>query len=124
MAALFTFSGRLGRLAYLGYSILLILLVAAGVLVGSAVGFLGIIIFVVVTIGGIWASISLVVRRLHDLDMSGWHYLWMIVVPALINGGAEAQHSVFLSYIGIAMSLAFTLFLWLWPGTRGANRFG
>jgi uncharacterized membrane protein YhaH (DUF805 family) len=48
-------------------------------------------------------SIAVAVRRLHDCDASGWHYLWM-----------------FLPVLG-----AIGLFIWFcFPGTPGDNRFG
>jgi len=55
-------------------------------------------------------NIALVVRRLHDRDMSGWWYLGLI--------GAQI-----VPFVNIIASIAF-LVLMLLPGTPGANRFG
>lgn len=55
-------------------------------------------------------SIAVVVRRLHDRDLSGWWYLGVIVASMI-------------PFVGILASLAL-LVLMLLPGTPGPNRFG
>ena len=65
---------------------------------------------------GIWAlasfipMIAVVVRRLHDRDMSGWWYLGAIVAGMI-------------PIVGILASLAIFV-LMLLPGNAGPNRFG
>ena len=54
--------------------------------------------------------IAVVVRRLHDRDMSGWWYLGAIVAGMI-------------PIVGILASLAIFV-LMLLPGTAGPNRFG
>ena len=55
-------------------------------------------------------SIAVVVRRLHDRDMSGWWYLGMIVAAMI-------------PFVGFIASIAFLVLMFL-PGTPGPNRFG
>jgi uncharacterized membrane protein YhaH (DUF805 family) len=55
-------------------------------------------------------SIAVVVRRLHDRNMSGWWYLGVILASFIPVVGGLA---------GIAMFVLFCL-----PGTPGPNRFG
>nr|WP_298929313.1 DUF805 domain-containing protein [uncultured Erythrobacter sp.] len=55
-------------------------------------------------------SIAVVVRRLHDRDMSGWWYLGFIVASLL-------------PFVGILASIGFIVLMFL-PGTDGPNRFG
>ncbi|TRD12171.1 DUF805 domain-containing protein [Erythrobacter insulae] len=55
-------------------------------------------------------GIAVVVRRLHDRDMSGWWYLGFIVAS-------------FIPLIGLVASIAFIVVMLL-PGTPGPNRFG
>ena len=55
-------------------------------------------------------SIAVVIRRLHDRDMSGWWYLGFIVLSMIPVVGFLAS---------IAMLVLFCL-----PGTPGPNRFG
>ena len=67
------------------------------------------------------SSVSLIVRRLHDLGLSGYHAIWV--------GAAEAGWSVLSSAPPRVMFLslplgAISLWLLLWPGNRDANRFG
>lgn len=113
---LFSFSGRIGRLRYLGYnaviSILFFVLFAlmGGMTVALAEGqdpgainviagilMIGLYLFVTVV------SIALAIRRLNDFDASGWLSLLMFV--PLVN-------------------MIFLLVLWFVPGTSGENRYG
>lgn len=55
-------------------------------------------------------SIAVVVRRLHDRDMSGWWYLGMLVAAMI-------------PFVGFIASIAFLVLMFL-PGTPGPNRFG
>lgn len=55
-------------------------------------------------------NIAVVVRRLHDRDMSGWWYLGLF--------GAQL-----IPFVNFLASIAF-LVLMLLPGTVGPNRFG
>ncbi|MCB2064548.1 MAG: DUF805 domain-containing protein [Novosphingobium sp.] len=55
-------------------------------------------------------SIAVVVRRLHDRDMSGWWYLGFIVASMI-------------PFVGFIASIALLVLMFL-PGTVGPNRFG
>jgi uncharacterized membrane protein YhaH (DUF805 family) len=136
--ALFSWSGRLGRLAYFGYSVLLItVLVVLGLILllplynaqtGAGVG---IAIGVILALMAIFGGFCLAAKRLHDLDMSAWHYAWIILVPGFFNGLGTAMQKtgselpgLIVSLIGSVISLGVGLFLMFWPGTDGTNRFG
>jgi uncharacterized membrane protein YhaH (DUF805 family) len=136
--ALFSWSGRLGRLAYFGYSMLLItVLVVIGLILllplrnaESGTG-VGIAIVVILALAAIFGGFCLAAKRLHDLDMSAWHYAWIILVPAFFNGlGAAMKQSgmevpgLLTGLVGSLISLGVGLFLLFWPGTDGTNRFG
>lgn len=146
-------SGRLRRLAYFGYSILLviILMVITAIMLIPARGspsFPMVAILTGVVVGGVgfWATIALTVKRLHDLNLSGWHYAWMWVLPNILGflgnqqyglgllplhmdaaQGAEAaalsQISI-LQIIGGLIGLVIGLYLLFWPGTDGSNDYG
>ena len=136
--ALFSWGGRLGRLAYFGYSFLL-----TSVLVG--LGFIllwplrnaedaqGVTIAIVVILAlmAIMGGFCLAAKRLHDLDMSAWHYVWMSFVPGIFQGSGFAlkQQGMTLpglgmTLLGLLVSLVVGLFLLFWPGTDGTNQFG
>lgn len=55
-------------------------------------------------------SIAVVVRRLHDRNLSGWWYLGLILVS-------------WIPLVGLVASIAFLVFMFL-DGTPGPNRFG
>ncbi|WP_411391264.1 DUF805 domain-containing protein [Pseudomonas sp. MPB23] len=111
----FTIVGRIGRLRYLAWTLVLTvaMLVAsgiiatasfavatasptAGVILGSLLGFA---LFVAM----VWVSVQIGVQRLHDLGWSGWLYL-LNLVP-LVNS-------------------IFPLLLLVLPGNAGANQYG
>lgn len=61
-------------------------------------------------LGTIIPGIAVVIRRLHDRNMSGWWYLGMIVASMI-------------PIVGFIASIAFLVLMFL-PGTPGPNRFG
>lgn len=111
----FTIHGRIGRLRYLAWMLVLsvAMLVASGIIatasfaVATASPTLGIILgsllgfalFIAITV----VSVQIGVQRLHDLGWSGWLYL-LNLVP-LVNS-------------------VFPLLLLVLPGNPGANQYG
>ncbi len=73
-------------------------LVAAGSSRGSRVA-----LDLVLTVAWLIFGLALAVRRLHDIDRSGW---WLLIG--------------FIPFVGGIVLLVFSLL----PGTRGPNRFG
>ncbi|GAB2177358.1 DUF805 domain-containing protein [Dongia sp. agr-C8] len=136
--ALFSWGGRMGRLAYFGYSMLLVaVLVVLGLVLllplRNATDARGVTIAIIVILVamGIWGGFCLAAKRLHDVNLSAWHYAWMIVVPAICNGlGAALTKSgmqvpgLTATILGGVISLGVSLFLLLWPGTDGPNDYG
>jgi uncharacterized membrane protein YhaH (DUF805 family) len=123
-----SFDGRLARLPffirniYLGVAVTVIFVVAIPLFAAGGIywwlGMLdvmaGIALFAV-------GETSLMVRRLHDLGLCGYHAIWV--------GAAEAGWIV-LSYgpprvmfLGLPLA-AICLWLLFWPGRSEANRFG
>jgi uncharacterized membrane protein YhaH (DUF805 family) len=131
----FTFEGRIGRLSYL----------LRGMGLGIATGSLSFIGFTLFLHGVLWwlgilisiaalaalvASLaSLVVRRLHDMNFSGYHAIWVaplqffgvLVPPLLASEGVDV--SGFESAIDLVIAVIGACLL-LWPGTKQENRFG
>lgn len=106
-ADLFSFQGRVNRAPYFIHILLddavVLVLVIALIVAGIALGPLIALPFAGVLVGAIWAAAAVSVKRLHDMDMSGWHLLGMVV--PLWN-----------VYLGFKMLLG--------RGTPGPNRFG
>jgi uncharacterized membrane protein YhaH (DUF805 family) len=79
-----------------------------------------------------WAGMALAVKRLHDLDKSGWHYVWMFLLPGLLTGGvtvelrhaASGQWSVGYGQVLGIIPLLATLYLIFARGSDGPNKFG
>ena len=109
---IYTIQGRLNRLRFWKYYVgWLLFSTLTGLILGFFLGFLTTdpksLLVTVPT--GIWSfmagvgTIMINIRRLHDLDKSGW---WLLV--ALVP----------------FVNIIFLLYLWLAPGTVGRNRFG
>lgn len=111
----FSFSGRIGRLRYIAYSMawgLVLLCIGLVVLGGGALmmgGFEGVMAglgFGLFAIYGILAQVPsfiVAIRRANDMDQSGWLSL-LLLVP-------------FVNFI-------FILVLLFAPGTKGSNKYG
>jgi len=97
---LFAVSGRIGRLRYIAYGVLVYLVLAfvAGILAavaGKAGAFVAIAAWVVMIVIGF----MLTIQRCHDFNTTGWLSILMLV--PLVN-----------------------LIFWFIPGTDGPNRYG
>ena len=111
----FTVNGRIGRLRFLAWTLVLSLAMfaivgalftvglgiaaaspTAAIIIGSLLGF-------VVLVASVWISVQITVQRLHDLGWSGW--LW------------------FLNLVPIVGSI-FPILLIVLPGNAGANQYG
>lgn len=99
--------GRIGRLKYLMYNIVIfVLMIGALASVFLPFGFLAAAVAVV---GGGIVSVFLTIRRLHDMDLSGW-FAVPIVGASLISMG-----------VLVILIEAFLIFT---PGTQGPNQYG
>jgi len=119
LSDLFNPTGRMARLPYAGYTILMY--VAIMVMVGvffllSANGgvALGAILLIIGIAACALASIIMQIKRLHDMDWAG---AWVIALIVL-GMGASSYPLLGLISMGIGIALFFI------PGTQGPNRFG
>ncbi|WP_394237630.1 DUF805 domain-containing protein [Pseudomonas anguilliseptica] len=103
----FTTDGRIGRLRYLAWS--MVLMLACLPLFGIAGGFfaaseiLGGLLMVVVGIAVAVVGVMFGVQRLHDIGWSGW--LLLVTLVPVVGG-------------------VFSLLMFIIPGSTAANRFG
>jgi uncharacterized membrane protein YhaH (DUF805 family) len=72
-----------------------------------------------------WALLFHTIRRLHDIDLSGWWIAAGVLVAILLASALQSFPDEAWPY------LAASLFPWLclllaaaWPGSRSENRFG
>lgn len=83
-----TFEGRARRAEYWWFALAYFIVLAAAAIVDGVIGMtfggLGGPLYALVFIGGFVPSLAVAVRRLHDLDKSGWWYL--IVFVPLVGG--------------------------------------
>lgn len=144
LEAYFTFAGRMRRFRLLIYSLALIVLLIVIGIVGSLLtdvarytGAAMIVLQGLLAVLWLCAWAAMGVKRLHDLDMRGWHILWLVFAPqALIlatsasdfhlkSGGISfAIDAGLLGLLGLIWLLLGVLFLLLARGTDGPNRFG
>jgi uncharacterized membrane protein YhaH (DUF805 family) len=103
----FTTDGRIGRLRYLAWSMVLMLAclplfgIAGGVFAASEI--LGGLLMVIVGIAVAVVGIMIGVQRLHDIGWSGW--LLLVTLVPIVGG-------------------VFSLLMFIIPGSSEANRFG
>jgi uncharacterized membrane protein YhaH (DUF805 family)/ribosomal protein S27AE len=103
----FSVSGRIGRVRYLGWSMALLLIslvaygIAAGIMAASPI--FGGILMIPVVIGAVVVSVQIGVQRLHDIGWSGW--LWLLNLVPVVGS-------------------VFALLMLIVPGNQGANRYG
>lgn len=129
----FSFFGRIGRLRYLGYSLLFTFIVGL-VLVLSAIIFweakrrgsnLGEVCALILMLGSLsallWVSLALQVKRLHDLDMSGYYLLGLLALGLIIGAFKVTYPDA--RYVEYAANLATFLIFCLAPGTPARNRY-
>jgi uncharacterized membrane protein YhaH (DUF805 family) len=76
------------------------------------------IVFMLFGLASLIPSIAVQVRRLHDLDKSGWWLLGMVVVAAVLNSIPRIGGVLYI--VAYVAWLAYNAM----PGTVGANRFG
>lgn len=131
----FSFSGRLGRLGFilrgasLGITIGVFFVLGASLFLHGALWWLGLLIGVLALGILVVGYASLVVRRLHDMNFSGYHAIWMVPVQlfGVLVPAALASEGVDVSRIEdplLWFVAVIGAWLLLWPGTKKENRFG
>jgi uncharacterized membrane protein YhaH (DUF805 family) len=123
-----SFEGRLARLPFFGRGFFL------GI-ISSALGmasipffsreglwwWLGILIVAAALVLLFVGGLSLTIRRLHDLGLSGYHAIWVSAAQTLWVPLSYGPPEVMLAGLPLA---GVGLWLLFWLGDRGTNRFG
>jgi uncharacterized membrane protein YhaH (DUF805 family) len=95
----------------------------------GALWWLGLLIAIIALAALVVGYASLVVRRLHDANLSGYHAFWIVpvelfgvLVPAaLTSEGVDTSRFDDTIFTVVAVIGAVLL---LWPGSKEENRFG
>ncbi|MBT2375609.1 DUF805 domain-containing protein [Pseudomonas fluorescens] len=111
----FTINGRIGRLRYLAWTLVLTvaMLAITGTLFVVGLGIaavspstatvIGLLVGIAVFVAFFWVSVQITVQRLHDLGWSGW--LWFLHLVPFVGS-------------------IFPILLVVLPGNAGANQYG
>ena len=123
-----SFDGRVARLQFFRRSIVLGVMAAAIFMTaipffarGGALWWVGILIVTAALALRVAGTLSLVVRRLHDLGFSGYHAIWVGAAEFAWAPLTYAPPKVMLASLPLAAICAWVAF---WPGSKGLNRFG
>ena len=102
------FKGRARRKEYWGFTLFYALIFA--ILGAFAFTGIGVILFLVVFVVTLPPSISLTVRRLHDINLSGWFTLYMLIM--------------LIPVIGEAIAIVISIVIGVVQGSAESNKFG
>ena len=102
------FKGRARRKEYWGFTLFYALIFA--ILGAFAFTGIGVILFLVVFVVTLPPSISLTVRRLHDINLSGWFALYMLIM--------------LIPVIGEVIAIIISIVIGVVQGSAESNKFG
>ncbi len=113
----------------LGIASGVLFVVGASLFLQGALWWLGILIAIAALAVLDAGYASLVVRRLHDMNFSGYHAIWVAplqlvgtLVPAVLTSeGVDTSRYDDAVFVLLAVTGAWLL---LWPGSKKENRFG
>jgi uncharacterized membrane protein YhaH (DUF805 family) len=123
----FGFSGRINRAKY--WPAVIVYIVATALVLGiefalsirHAFLYLALFVCIPVAVSGMAVSI----KRLHDLDKSGWWLLVFYGLPGVLSGLAQSIGPYFMFELASAAVMIWGIVeLGFLSGTFGANRYG
>ena len=134
---IFTTQGRLNRLPYNMYSFALLAISFVTIFlmsmlqgVASTIEPISALVFAllafIVGMAAFIGQVTLTIRRLHDLNLSGWYYLFYIILsisPAFFYD-EENLAMLLIALVFSLASLILPLFVIFKRGTVGENKYG
>jgi uncharacterized membrane protein YhaH (DUF805 family) len=118
----FSHRGRIGRLRLLKLNLLNLLALA---FLSASIYLLYrltespfVWILMILSLPIVYSNMMLAIKRLHDLNLSGWWLLWLTLIDVVLD---LIDESGMLNY---AFSIVQFALYWLARGTDGPNRFG
>lgn len=136
-SALFSFVGRLNRAPFILLSIACMFVFYGSILIigicieishdSTAPLMFFFTTLIALFIFNVWASLALVVKRLHDLNLSGAHMIWIFLFSIFMTILSPfIVYSWGVVFIGLGVLINCGIMLWLscTPGTNGHNKYG
>ncbi len=126
MQTLFAFHGRIGRLRFIGYNCLVgvilipVLLFSLSMIDGKTFEGGRVAVPSLPWLLMIWPGVALLVKRLHDMEWSGLHGIWICAIWYAPSSAMPDALASVVSFVAVAASL----WLLLMPGTDGPNFYG
>ena len=110
--AFFSFEGRLGRLPYFGWCVLLTtILLTAVIVLASTLSTQNFYLVYIPILIALWPASALLVKRLHDMEMPGGHAVWIMalqVTSVFVPSAAPASMPLSLAILGAGLWTTFT----------------
>jgi uncharacterized membrane protein YhaH (DUF805 family) len=130
MWTLFSFRGRIERGQFLERLAVISILAVVLILIMNTIygerpnNFQSMSIFAVIVVW-LYLGFSLLVKRMHDANTSGWYSL-LVFLPTVstLLIGANSRLSVVFGIFTLIILSTLLLFFALWPGTKGPNTYG
>lgn len=123
-----TFKGRASRAEYWWFTLVAIIGNAACSLAMKVSPLVGTLITLVFSFGLVLPHLAVGVRRLHDVDQSGWWLAPVALAASILGataGGLAAPRVIVGAAWVVALVLALVvLYFLLMPGDQGDNRYG
>lgn len=126
-----TYRGRLNRIQLLwrhavvcfaGAAVGILLIAIASMF--SSTNAAATLVMPIVMIVVMYVDLSLVVRRFHDVGLSGWWLLPVFGLAAVLFWFSAISPSPWLLLAIFPVNFGYLILLFLVPGSRGANRYG
>jgi uncharacterized membrane protein YhaH (DUF805 family) len=126
-----TYQGRLRRsqflwrhfvLSFVGGAAAMLLMLALSVVAPQNTAFTAAMAIIMIPL--MYADISLVVRRFHDVGLSGWWLTAIFAVTLLALALPLQGSSIWMFALLMPVNIGYVVLLLLVPGSKGANRYG
>jgi uncharacterized membrane protein YhaH (DUF805 family) len=126
-----TYHGRLNRiqllwrhaaLCFIGAVAAMLLFAAVSAITSTNTAFAFAMLIVMIPV--LYADISLVVRRFHDVGLPGWWLLPIFGLAGALFALMITWPSPWLMLAIFPVNFGYLILLFLVPGSRGANRYG
>lgn len=128
--ALLSWDGRIARLQYFGYNILIVILAALAACIGiglitvnnTGLSIIATIFLIIVFAFYVYASMTIMAKRLHDIGYGAINIIWIWLLG--VASTAIEQSSPTFGMILSLISLGISLYILFAPGQPFPNQYG